>query len=68
MANGNSFDERQLSSDHDISRNDRNGGALLTGTFRRNPIPAGTLLNWVCRDNPDFLDLTGDAMALSPAR
>ena len=35
--------------------------------FEKSPQPAGTLLNWVCRDNIKFLDLTGDPLELSPA-
>ena len=35
--------------------------------FERNPEPPGTLLHWVCRDNPDYLDLTIDRLDLTPA-
>jgi hypothetical protein len=35
--------------------------------FRANPQPPGTLLNWVCRDNIEYLDLSGDRLELSPA-
>ncbi len=34
--------------------------------FADNPHPEGTLLNWVCQDNIDYLDLTQDRMDLSP--
>ena len=34
--------------------------------FRANPQPPGTLLNWVCRDNVDYLDLSIDRWELSP--
>ncbi len=36
--------------------------------FEKNPQPAGTLLNWVCRDNVEYLDLTKDRLELTPAR
>ena len=35
--------------------------------FSQNPEPQGKLLNWVCRDNLEYLDLTKDRMALTPA-
>ena len=35
--------------------------------FEKNPQPAGTLLNWVCRDNVEYLDLTKDRFELTPA-
>jgi hypothetical protein len=35
--------------------------------FEKNPEPPGVLLNWVCRDNVDYLDLTNDRLALNPA-
>jgi hypothetical protein len=31
-----------------------------------NPEPPGILLQWICRDNIDYLDLTTDRMALTP--
>ena len=34
--------------------------------FRENPDPPGEVLNWVCRDNPDYLDLTEDTISLTP--
>ena len=34
--------------------------------FRKNPDPPGEVLNWVCRDNPDYLDLTDDTISLTP--
>lgn len=35
--------------------------------FQANPQPPGTLLNWVCRDNVDYLDPAADRLELSPA-
>ena len=35
--------------------------------FETRPHPEGTLLRWVCRDRPDYLDLTGDSVELRPA-
>ena len=35
--------------------------------FRANPQPPGQLLNWVCRDNVEYLDLSTDRLELSPA-
>ena len=35
--------------------------------FEKNPQPAGTLLNWVCRDNVEYLDLTKARLELTPA-
>lgn len=34
--------------------------------FARNPDPPGTLMTWVCRDNPDYLDLTTNVLELPP--
>lgn len=34
--------------------------------FRKNPDPAGEVLEWVCRDNRDYLDLTEHRMELTP--
>jgi hypothetical protein len=34
--------------------------------FRNNPNPPGVLLDWVCRDNVEFLDLTSDRLDLNP--
>jgi hypothetical protein len=36
-------------------------------SFNKNPEPAGTMLNWVCRDNVEYLDMTGDTFVLNPA-
>lgn len=36
--------------------------------FERNPDPAGTLLDWVCRDNIEYLDLTKDRLDLNPVQ
>jgi len=35
--------------------------------FRRHPDPPGQVLNWVCRYNVDFLDLTQDRLEMNPA-
>lgn len=35
--------------------------------FSRNPSPPGEMLNWVCRDNPEYLDLDGYPMEINPA-
>jgi hypothetical protein len=35
--------------------------------FMRNPEPPGTLLNWVCRDNVAYLDLSKDRLEMTPA-
>ena len=35
--------------------------------FAKSPLPAGRLLNWVCRDDVDYLDLTRECLDLSPA-
>jgi hypothetical protein len=35
--------------------------------FRRYPDPPGQVLNWVCRDNVDYLDLTQDCLEMIPA-
>jgi hypothetical protein len=34
--------------------------------FRRHPSPPGHVLEWVCRDNPDYLDLTQDRLEMNP--
>jgi hypothetical protein len=34
--------------------------------FERNPDPPGSMLNWVCRDNSDYLDLTQHRQELNP--
>lgn len=36
-------------------------------SFSKNPTPEGILLNWVCQNNPDYLDLTTDQVQLTPA-
>lgn len=36
-------------------------------SFDRNPQPAGALLNWVCRDNAKYLDLSENRLELNPA-
>ena len=35
--------------------------------FAMRPEPPGTLLTWVCRNDPEYLDLTQDRLVLSPA-
>ena len=35
--------------------------------FRDNPIPDEPLVEWVCRDNPDYLDLAGNPLVMNPA-
>ena len=35
--------------------------------FAENPDPEGILLQWICRDNIAYLDLTTDRLALTPA-
>ena len=35
--------------------------------FRVNPDPPGTLLNWVCRDDERYLDLTTDRLEMVPS-
>jgi hypothetical protein len=35
--------------------------------FVKNPNPKGKLLQWVCSDNIDYLDLTQDRLELKPA-
>jgi hypothetical protein len=35
--------------------------------FRRQPDPPGTVLEWVCREDPVYLDLTEDRLELAPS-
>jgi hypothetical protein len=35
--------------------------------FEKNPDPPGRMLNWVCRDDTDYLDLTQHRLELNPA-
>ncbi len=35
-------------------------------SFASNPRPPGTLLNWVCRDKMEYLDLSTDRLELNP--
>ena len=35
-------------------------------SFARNPRPPGVLLNWVCRDKTEYLDLSMDRLELNP--
>jgi hypothetical protein len=34
--------------------------------FQNNPNPPGVLLDWVCRDNVEYLDLTTDRLDMTP--
>jgi hypothetical protein len=36
-------------------------------SFGKNPDPSGTMLDWVCRDRLDYLDLTKDRLEMNPA-
>lgn len=36
--------------------------------FKKNPQPDGILLNWVCRENEEYLDLMRNRLELTPAR
>ncbi|MGC8494723.1 MAG: hypothetical protein ACP5SH_23610 [Syntrophobacteraceae bacterium] len=36
--------------------------------FLKNPEPPRTMLDWVCRDNMGYLDLSGDTVALNPSK
>jgi hypothetical protein len=36
--------------------------------FEKNPQPEGILLDWVCRDDEQYLDLSKDRLELTPAR
>ena len=36
-------------------------------SFAANPEPPGIMLNWTCRDDTEYLDLTGDTIQLNPA-
>ena len=35
--------------------------------FRRQPDPPGTVLEWVCREDPAYLDLSEDRLELAPS-
>lgn len=35
--------------------------------FKKRPVPPGTLLTWVCREDADYLDLARNPLVLSPA-
>ncbi len=37
-------------------------------SFSRRPEPPGVMLNWVCRDNRDYLDLAHHRLDMSPSR
>ncbi len=34
--------------------------------FSKNPDPPGQVMEWVCRDNPDYLNLTEHRLELNP--
>jgi hypothetical protein len=34
--------------------------------FEQNPAPAGMMLNWVCRENADYLSVSRDWVQLTP--
>jgi hypothetical protein len=36
-------------------------------SFAQRPDPPGTMLTWVCRNDPDYLDLAEDPLTLRPA-
>jgi hypothetical protein len=36
-------------------------------SFEKHPDPPGTMLHWVCRDRPEYLDLEKDRLELTPA-
>lgn len=36
--------------------------------FLKNPEPPGTMLDWVCRDNMEYLDLSRDTVTLNPSK
>jgi hypothetical protein len=38
----------------------------LWRNFRRRPDPPGQVLNWVCRDNLSYLDLTQNRLEMDP--
>jgi hypothetical protein len=35
--------------------------------FQKNPGPPGVVLEWVCRDRLEYLDVTGDCLELTPS-
>lgn len=37
-------------------------------SFKSSTDPEGLILDWVCRDNPSYLDLTEDRLELTPAK
>ena len=39
----------------------------MVAQFARNPVPRGRLVEWVCRDNRDFLDFTKNRLEIKPA-
>ena len=36
--------------------------------FERHPQPPGTLMNWVCRDDVDYLNLTDNPLVMNPVQ
>jgi hypothetical protein len=41
--------------------------SMAVAQFEKAPDPPGTMLTWVCRDNPDYLDISADRLVLSAA-
>ena len=39
----------------------------VVGAFSENPEPEGAMLNWVCRDNFQYLDISKDPLELTPS-
>ena len=39
----------------------------MVSTFKRNPSPPGEVMEWVCRDNEDYLDLAHHRLELKPS-
>ena len=38
----------------------------LCREFKKKPTPLGRVFNWVCRNNPTYLDLTMNRLELTP--
>lgn len=36
-------------------------------TFSRNPDPSGVMLDWVCYDKPEYLNLSGEVIEMTPS-
>jgi hypothetical protein len=41
-------------------------GAIWAQVEQRRPDPPGQVLNWVCRDNLSYLDLTQNRLEMDP--